>query len=132
MKYCEHCGGKLESGALYCPNCGAKVNNEKKEVVNATVVNSDGTTTQVKDNTTLGFVLSLIGALCCTYVAIPGLIISIQSLQQMKEGKISSDKKWMAIVGIVLSAIGIFQMIWNLTHLNESTQRIQDIVDKFN
>ena len=133
MKYCEHCGGKLENGAQYCPNCGAKVDTkEKKEVVNATVVNNDGTTTVVKDNTTLGFVLSLIGALCCTYIAIPGLIISIQSLQQMKEGKISSEKKWMAIVGIVLSAIGIFQMIWNLTHLNESSQRVQDIIDKFN
>ncbi len=72
------------------------------------------------------------GALCCTYVAIPGLILSIQSLQQIKEGKISSDKKWMAIAGIVLSSIGLIQMVWNFTHLQENTNRIQDVINQFN
>ena len=38
----------------------------------------------------------------------------------------------MAIVGIVLSAIGIVQMIWNFTHMNEANQRVQDIIDKIN
>lgn len=129
MKHCEQCGGELKNNAEYCPNCGAKVN--KNEVVNATVDNNTNVET-VKDNTTLAFVLSIIGALCCTYVAIPGLILSIQSLQQMKEGKIKSDKKWMAIVGIVLSVIGLVQMIWNFTHLDQSQQRIEDLIKQFN
>lgn len=124
MKYCEHCGGKLEGEVTYCPNCGASIDKkEEKEVVTAT----DGTVnTTVKDNTTVAFVCSIIGALCCTYVAIPGLILSIQSLNQMKEGKISSEKKWMAIVGIVLSAIGLIQMVYNFIHPN------QDVVNKVN
>lgn len=28
MKFCEHCGGKLENNPEFCPNCGAKI--EKK------------------------------------------------------------------------------------------------------
>ncbi len=136
MKYCEHCGGKLEGDNTYCPNCGASVTKDDKvlhegEVVN-NEVNSQTSYQAVKDNTTVAFVCSLIGALCCTYVAIPGLILSIQSLQQIKEGKISSDKKWMAIAGIVLSSIGLIQMVWNFTHLQENTNRIQDVINQFN
>ena len=130
MKYCEHCGGKLESGAEFCPNCGAKV---EKEVVNGTVVNESSTTTTiVKDNTTTAFVCSIIGALCCTYVAIPGLILSIMSLRDMKEGKISSEKKWMAIAGIVLSAIGLIQLVYNLMYPAHNQEIVNDIMNKLN
>lgn len=133
MKYCNQCGGELKGNVEFCPNCGAKVNKDNKEVVNATVVdNNVNNNTTVKDNTTIAFVCSIIGALCCTYVAIPGLILSIQSLQQMKEGKISNDKKWMAIVGIVLSVIGIVTMIWNFTHMDQANQRVQDLINQFN
>lgn len=130
MKYCEQCGKELKKGVEYCPNCGAKVNKDDKDVVNASVVDNN-TNTTVKDNTTIAFVCSIIGALCCTYVAIPGLILSIQSLQQMKEGKISNEKKWMAIVGIVLSAIGLVQMVWNFTHIDQANQRVQDLMNQF-
>ena len=140
MKYCEHCGKEIEGGSAFCQSCGAAVAKEENKDVNITVNNnavnnqpSDASVTNgVKDNTTLGFILSIVGALCCTYVAIPGLIICIQSLQQMKEGKISDKNKWMAIVGIVLSAIGLVQMIWNFTHLNENSERIQEMIDKIN
>ena len=124
MKFCEHCGSKLENGATYCPNCGAKV--EIKEKVNGTVVNNNENTNQVKDNTTTAFVCSIIGALCRAYVAIPGLILSIMSLKNMNDGKISSEKKWMAIIGIVLSCIGIIQMVYNFIHPN------QEIINKVN
>ena len=124
MKFCEHCGGKLEKGIAYCPNCGAKVN--QKEIVNGDIVNSANNQFSVKDNTTTAFVCSLLGALCCTYVAIPGLILSIQCLNQMKEGKISDEKKWMAIAGIVLSVIGLIQMVYNFIHPN------QQIINKVN
>ena len=130
MKYCEHCGGKLDSGAEYCPNCGAKV--ENKEVVSGTVVNNSSNQTPVKDNTTTAFVCSLIGALCCTYVAIPGLIISIMSLKDMKEGKISSEKKWMAIAGIVLSVIGLAQLVYNLINPAHNQEIVNNIMEKFN
>lgn len=122
MNYCEHCGSKLEKGVMFCPNCGAKV--EAKEEVSGTIVNNN--TGEVKDNTTAAFVCSIIGALCCTYVAIPGLILSIIALKDMNEGKISSEKKWMAIVGIVLSCIGLIQMVNNFVHPN------QEVVDKIN
>ncbi len=135
MNYCEHCGGKLESGVAYCPNCGAQVKEKIKESdikVETNIQNNLNNTTIVKDNTTAAFVCSLIGALCCTYVAIPGLILSIQSLNYMKEGKISSEKKWMAIAGIVLSAIGIIQMIYNFINPAHNQEIIKEISDKFN
>ena len=127
-KFCTHCGSELKGGASFCPNCGASVNDFKKEeVVTGTVVNNNGsTTTIVKDNTTLAFVCSIIGFLCCTYVAIPGLILSIQSLNDMKEGKIDSKNKWMAITGIVLSCLGLVQMVYNFINPN------QEIMDKIN
>ena len=134
MKYCEHCGKEIKEGSEFCESCGAAVTKkENNQPVEGQVVNNTNPTTPTtKDNTVLAFVLSIIGALCCTYCAIPGLILSIQALQQMKDGKISSKNKWMAIVGIVLSAIGIVQMIWNLTHIDEANQRIQDIISKVN
>ena len=121
----------IDTNTDFCPNCGAKVNKEDKEVVNATVVENNSNPT-VKDNTTIAFVCSIIGALCCTYVAIPGMILSIQSLKQMNEGKISNEKKWMAIAGIVLSAIGLITMIWNFTHMDQANQRVQDLINQFN
>ena len=130
MKFCEHCGGKLVDNRDFCPNCGAKIeNNKSKEVVNGTVVNNNET---IKDNTTTAFVCSIIGFLCCTYVAIPGLILSIISLKNMNEGKISSEKKWMAITGIVLSALGIILMIYNLANPTRNEELIKSITEKFN
>ena len=128
MKYCEHCGARLEGKVEYCPNCGAKVNGGKEVVVGTVVDNSNNTT--VKDNTTTGFVLSIIGFLCCTYVAIPGLIISIMSLKNMNEGKISSEKKWMAIFGIVLSVLGIAFLIYNLMYPERNQQIVEEIMKK--
>ena len=130
MKFCEHCGGKLEGSVEYCPNCGAKVDKAKAEVVNGEVVNNG--TTPVKDNTTTAFVCSIVGFLCCTYVAIPGLILSIMSLKDMNEGKISSEKKWMAILGIVLSGLGIALMFYNLANPTRNEELIKNITEKFN
>ena len=39
MRYCEHCGGKLDNNATFCQNCGAKI--EVKEVVNGTIINNN-------------------------------------------------------------------------------------------
>ena len=137
MKYCEHCGGKLEGKSSYCSNCGAEIKGvEGKEVVNGAVVNNTNISNQneqAKDNTTISaFVCSIIGALCCTYIAIPGLILSIQSLMNMNAGKISSEKKWMAITGIVLSAIGIIQLVYNLMYPAHNQELIKQITVQFN
>ena len=118
-KFCAHCGSELEDKAGFCKNCGAAVE-EVTEKVEANVVgNNTGEVVNnntAKDNTTIAFVCSVIGALCCTYVAIPGLILSIMCLKDMNDGKIDSKNKWMAIVGIVLSCIGLIEMVINLIH----------------
>lgn len=133
MKFCEHCGGKLENNPEFCPNCGAKIEKKASVKVNGEVVeNNNGATTTVKDNTTTAFVCSIIGFLCCTYVAIPGLILSIMSLKDMNEGKISSEKKWMAIAGIVLSILGLAFMIYNIANPTRNEELIKKITEQFN
>ena len=134
MKYCGNCGTQINEGVEICPNCGAKNNNQgvvvTGEIVNNQSVNTN-TKTGEKDNVTTAFVCSIIGCLCCTYVAIPGLILSIMALKDMKEGKISSEKKWMAITGIVLSALGLIQMVNNFVNPNPDVQRrVDEIFNK--
>lgn len=127
MKFCSHCGNEIKSKSEFCSNCGAKL--EKVEKVDAEVVKNDVTasnTNNKSDNVTAAFVCSIIGCLCCTYVAIPGLVLSIMALRDMSAGKISDEKKWMAIVGIILSVIGLIQMVINIIHPN------QDVINRIN
>ena len=137
MNYCEHCGGKLDGGA-YCPNCGAPINKaqDNKEVVSGNVVNNsvnvNTTTPTVKDNTTIAFVCSLLGVLCCNIIAIPGLILSIQSLNNMKEGKIGSEKRGLAIAGIVLSIIGLLVWGYNIINPGNNQEMVNKITEQFN
>lgn len=35
--YCEHCGVQLEEGAVFCQNCGAKVEAEGTQTLKQTV-----------------------------------------------------------------------------------------------
>ena len=43
----------------------------------------------------------------------------------MEEGKISNEKKWMAIAGIVLSCIGLIQLVYNIMY----PQHNQELID---
>lgn len=115
-KYCSNCGKEVSESEAFCGNCGSALNN--------TNLSSNSVSNSSKDSGVAGFVCSIIGFLCCTYVAIPGLILSIQSLQKINRGEISSDKKWMTIVGIILSILGISMMINNFINPNEDVTRI--------
>ena len=70
-KYCSKCGKEVGENESYCGNCGTSLNGDNNTVVN------NGTNNGVKDYTVAGFVCSIVGLLCCTYVAIPGLVLSI-------------------------------------------------------
>lgn len=134
MKYCEHCGGKLEGDVTYCPNCGAKI---KHEVLNGDVINNQNLNMNQSvsnDNTTVAaFVCSLIGLICCCgLVAIPGFILSIMSLVNMQNGKISSEKKGLAIAALILSILAILSGIFNLFTPNYNKEIIDNIENQFN
>lgn len=120
-KFCAKCGKAVEETEAFCGNCGASLKEGvKSEVVDSSNdMNSDSKGAINKDYTVAGFVCSLIGFLCCTYVAIPGLVFSIMSFNDMKSGKISSNRKWMAIVGIIFSAFGIVTLLYNLFNPNQ-------------
>lgn len=129
-KFCFNCGKEIMEGEAFCKNCGASLNNatnnQNTNIQN--VNNNNQTSNQTKDNAVIGFVCSLVGFLCCTYVAIPGLIYSIMAYNDIKNGKIKSDKKWMAILGIILGALGIITLFMNLINPN---QEIVELVEEW-
>ena len=110
MKYCSDCGKELTEGVEFCPNCGASVNGKIK--------NNNVSQNKKKDLAIPGFVCSIIGFICCTYVAIPGLILSIMSLMDIKSGKASRKNMGLAIAGIILGVLGIIVMINNIVNPN--------------
>ena len=120
-KFCSSCGKELNDTDEFCSNCGNSLNS------NSTINNGNVTNvSQGKDNTMIGFACSLIGLVCCAYVAIPGLIISIMALNDMKAGKISDKNKVFAIIGIVVSVLGILVMINNLINPNPNVTELVD------
>ena len=115
-KFCKNCGKEINIETGYCSNCGTKIDDEPT-VMNVETSNVN----DKKDNTVIAFVLSLLGFLCCTYLAIPGLVMSIMSLQNMNNGTLSTKNKGLAIAGIILGALGIILMINNLVNPNPVT-----------
>jgi len=115
-KFCKNCGKEINIETGYCSNCGTKIDDEPT-VMNVETSNVN----DKKDNTVIAFVLSLLGFLCCTYLAIPGLVMSIMSLQNMNNGTLSTKNKGLAIAGIILGALGIILMINNLVNPNSVT-----------
>lgn len=120
--FCKTCGTQLNTDTGFCPSCGSPitVNNNPTEVSN-NMYNQGNMTNQVntgeKDNTVTAFVLSLLGFLCCTYLAIPGLIMSISSLQKINKGQLAPKNKGLAIAGIVLGALGILTLVINIINM---------------
>lgn len=113
-KFCRNCGKEINIETGFCPNCGTEVKEEVSK--------------EQKDNTVLGFVLSLLGFLCCTYLAIPGLIISIMSFQDIKNGIVPTKNKGLAIAGIIIGIIGIITIINNFINPDPD---ITELVEKF-
>ena len=116
-KFCVHCGSNLEEGSNVCPNCGAKVEDVKEEVVETVVVSEpagQSYTQQAqpvqKDPTNglaiAGLIISLVSMiLCCGALSPISLILSIIGVEKKK--KKNGSGKGMAIAGIIISAITI-------------------------
>ena len=77
-----------------------------------------------------GFVVSLVSLLCCGYISIVGLILSIVGLNKSKE---TNSGKGLAIAGIIISAIALVFVIisllffstgasWNIIQNNINSQ----------
>lgn len=145
MKNCKNCGNELLGDENVCPQCGTPVEGANvQQVVDSGVQQVvdmgaqqvqpqvDQTSTGLpKDNLGLaGFICGIIGFLCCTYVAIPGLICSILSMNNVKAGKVDSKNKWMGIVGLVLSALGLVVMIFNIIGIFSGTNEIFNAISK--
>lgn len=121
-KFCGKCGKEINIDSGFCPNCWAEItlgeNFENNMVTNNGSVSQtseqNNNSDTKKDNAVTGFVFSLLGFLCCTYLAIPGVIISFLTFQDMNNGKVSSKNKALAIAGIILGILGIIIMIKNL------------------
>ena len=122
-KYCSKCGKEVGENEVYCGNCGASLSSDANNQANNDI-NNNNINSGVKDYTIAGFVCSIVGFLCCTYVAIPGLILSIISLNNINSGKIVNGKKGFAIAGIVIGALGICFMIYNIINPNPAVSEM--------
>lgn len=146
MTNCKNCGNQLVGNENVCPQCGTPVERAAAQpVVDAGVqpqvdagVQPQVAQPQVaqtatglpKDNLGLaGFICGIVGFLCCTYVAIPGLICSIMSMNNVKAGKVDPKNKWMGIVGLVLSILGIVIMIFNIINMVNGTNEIFNAIN---
>lgn len=109
MAYCKNCGNDV-TGVKFCGRCGTIV-----EVQNVQSVN---TVQPVENNLPIdgmgiaGFICGLLGIIaCCGITSIPGLICSLISMNKIKKGLADPSYKWMGIVGLVLSIIGIVLLL---------------------
>lgn len=114
--FCRTCGTQLNTDTGFCPSCGSPITaNNNQTVVSDNMYNQ--VNTGEKDNTVTAFVLSLLGFLCCTYLAIPGLIMSITSLQKINKGQLAPKNKGLAIAGIILGGLGILTLVINIINM---------------
>lgn len=125
-KFCQNCGGEMGDGN-FCAKCGAQTG---QQVVNQAATGSG----LPKDNLAVAsLVCGIVGFLCCTYVAIPGLVLGIMSLNNSSKGKVDGKNKWMAIVGLICSIIGLILMVVNIVNMVNGTNDVyNDIMNSIN
>ena len=102
--FCKKCGNKIDTHDIYCPYCGIKIDNYLKDNVG----------NKYDNNAILGLVLSILGFTCCTFLSIPGLIVSIVNLQNVNNGKINDKNKTIVIAGIVIGVLGLLYFLGHL------------------
>ena len=91
---------------IFCPNCGIKFNKEQTDWV------------YDKNNIhVVAFVLSALGLFLGVFLTIPGLILSILSLQKINKGELPSKNKGLTISGIILSSLRIIITIYRIVQL---------------
>lgn len=98
--FCENCGNKLADNALFCPECGVKV--EKRNIENKPVNTNNNVKSGLKTASIVLGVLGIVGALTLIF-SIPGFIMSLIGLIL----GICSTKKVKNVLGIVLSSVGL-------------------------
>ena len=116
MNFCSNCGAQLGEDKN-CPRCVVKSEGIAQPVIQQTNTQDNIKLNEKlpKDNYGLtGFICGIIGFLCCTYVAIPGLIFSVISITKVKSGQVDSKNKWQGILGLIFSIIGLIIMIVNI------------------
>lgn len=122
-KFCKNCGTELKEGKV-CQNCGtvnegattAKAATKTSETkatttTNTTVNTAPATTSSTNGFAIAGFVLSLVGLVCCSFVicGILGLIFSIIGLN--KANSSNGNGKGLAIAGIIIGGVAILLTI---------------------
>ena len=68
--YCKHCGHPVDDDALYCPTCGKKLGENKKEEVKVEVVDNNS----LKRNETIsqiGLIFCIINTVVAGFCLIP-------------------------------------------------------------
>lgn len=128
---CPKCGFDVADGSKFCPKCGADLQGVPggqpagpvEQPQGPVQMNPNVVPNQLPQNSMgiAAFVCGLLGALCCTFLGIPGVICGIIGLNNAKQGKVSNKDLWMCYAGIVLGAIGILMLVLNIIGVGPSS-----------
>ncbi len=94
MKYCSHCGERMEDGRAVCPRCGASA-----------TASPTSETPDRKEGDPVN-ALCVAGFVCSFFFAVVGLVLSIVGFYQTKGGS-NSTNRGLSIAGIVISAVSL-------------------------
>lgn len=92
IKYCLHCGKKIQSDSVFCTYCGQKIEYDK-------MINQENKELKEKNTGAIvGFIFAFI-----PYFTFIGFVISLSSLISAKNYK--EQRTGLAIAGVVISSI---------------------------
>lgn len=114
-KECKNCGGQINSSALFCENCGSKIEKEESKIINLLmwlfplyliIISYISATHYFEDNSdyNLG---SIIGA-AITFTFIPTLVLLIRKL--FKKKKLTEKAKVFLFYGVSIALFIITQL----------------------
>lgn len=101
--YCEKCGSKLANNALFCNECGAKVEKKDNDIKPVNKNNKSNNKNGLKTASIVLGILGIVGGITILF-SIPGFILSVIGLIL----GICATKKGKNILGIVLNSVGLF------------------------
>lgn len=103
--FCPHCGAQIADDAKVCEACGAELSQQQQPA--APTEPQTEFAPKTSPMAIWSLILGILGWFICVTV-IPGVILGILGLKQVKEKPREFTGSGLAIAGIVVSAVGVF------------------------
>lgn len=122
--YCKVCGKEVADDTVFCPYCGAKLDNNDNDVLDTEEVSEHNDNGPWKVFAIVGYVLGIIGFVGSFLVwglsfSVPGIVFSAlgkKSTDPEKQAKANKGLKF-AIAGTIIGFVATFALVVVLTVL---------------